>query len=284
MTEENKQEEQLMGPQQPVNEDKTIPGKIINDTSPSQKDSMEVHHHTHAEHKKFKHYLWEFFMLFLAVFCGFLAEYQLEHTIEKDREKELMHFLLEDLKEDTSEINKSLSQAKLVIQYEDSLMYYIYQHPSPEFLPDHYFTFDLYALLRLKIIFNEATAPQLKNAGNLRLVRKQNVARQISLYWNQQERTKIDLDRYLEYRNRAREFEENMFSFYEGDLVEAGLIPPDPRGVKTMLPIPAVWKNYANIISHCHITLKGYIDELNNSYTQAKKLIDLLNQEYHLKQ
>jgi hypothetical protein len=25
-------------------------------------------------------------MLFLAVFCGFLAEYQLEHKIERDRE------------------------------------------------------------------------------------------------------------------------------------------------------------------------------------------------------
>ena len=34
------------------------------------------------------HYLREFLMLFLAVFCGILAEYQLEHTIEKDREKQ----------------------------------------------------------------------------------------------------------------------------------------------------------------------------------------------------
>jgi hypothetical protein len=28
-------------------------------------------------------------MLFLAVFCGFLAEYQLEHKIEKNREKQI---------------------------------------------------------------------------------------------------------------------------------------------------------------------------------------------------
>ena len=27
-------------------------------------------------------------MLFLAVFCGFLAEYQLEHTIEHRKEKQ----------------------------------------------------------------------------------------------------------------------------------------------------------------------------------------------------
>jgi hypothetical protein len=42
---------------------------------------MEEHAHlhlasveTHIERKKFFHYLWEFLMLFLAVFCGFLAE------------------------------------------------------------------------------------------------------------------------------------------------------------------------------------------------------------------
>jgi len=35
---------------------------------------MEVHSHAHTDRKKWTHYLWEFLMLFLAVFCGFLAE------------------------------------------------------------------------------------------------------------------------------------------------------------------------------------------------------------------
>lgn len=44
---------------------------------------MEVHHHPHdpaaPHHKKnWKSYFWEFLMLFLAVFCGFLAENQRE--------------------------------------------------------------------------------------------------------------------------------------------------------------------------------------------------------------
>jgi len=42
-------------------------------------ENMEVHHHAHdpalPHHKKnWKSYFWEFLMLFLAVFCGFLAE------------------------------------------------------------------------------------------------------------------------------------------------------------------------------------------------------------------
>ena len=47
-------------------------------------------------------------MLFLAVFCGFLAEYQLEHLIEKNRAKQYIHSLYEDLKTDTSRINEML--------------------------------------------------------------------------------------------------------------------------------------------------------------------------------
>ena len=35
---------------------------------------MEVHAHTHTARKKWTHYFWEFLMLFLAVFSGFLAE------------------------------------------------------------------------------------------------------------------------------------------------------------------------------------------------------------------
>ena len=62
---------------------------------------MEVHAHTHTERKKWTHYFWEFLMLFLAVFCGFLAEYQLEHKIESDREKVYIKNLYDDLKSDT---------------------------------------------------------------------------------------------------------------------------------------------------------------------------------------
>ena len=51
---------------------------------------MEVHAHSHTPRKKWTHYFWEFLMLFLAVFCGFLAEYQLEHVIEQKREKQFI--------------------------------------------------------------------------------------------------------------------------------------------------------------------------------------------------
>jgi len=69
---------------------------------------MEVHSHPHTSRKKWTHYFWEFLMLFLAVFCGFLAEYQLEHKIEKDRETILAQALFEDLKKDTSALHMAI--------------------------------------------------------------------------------------------------------------------------------------------------------------------------------
>jgi hypothetical protein len=45
---------------------------------------MEVHHHSHHP-KKWKEYITEFLMLFLAVSLGFMAENIREHQIEKHR-------------------------------------------------------------------------------------------------------------------------------------------------------------------------------------------------------
>ena len=77
---------------------------------------MEVHHHsspapggTHTPRKKWTHYLWEFLMLFLAVFCGFLAEYQLEHKIEKERGLQYIRSFYNDLKTDTTEFVKLIN-------------------------------------------------------------------------------------------------------------------------------------------------------------------------------
>jgi hypothetical protein len=74
---------------------------------------MEVHAHTHTARKKWTHYLWEFLMLFLAVFCGFLAEYQLEHKIEKDRERQYISSLYEDLKENDKMFSQVLILQKI---------------------------------------------------------------------------------------------------------------------------------------------------------------------------
>ncbi|HET6768602.1 MAG TPA: hypothetical protein VFH08_14420, partial [Chitinophagaceae bacterium] len=83
---------------------------------------MEVHAHTHTPGKKWTHYFWEFLMLFLAVFCGFLAEYQLEHKIERDKEKVYVQNLLDDLKSDTAIYNEFSKNNKEMFNSIDTLI------------------------------------------------------------------------------------------------------------------------------------------------------------------
>jgi hypothetical protein len=77
---------------------------------------MEVHTHSHTARKKWTHYFWEFLMLFLAVFCGFLAEYQLEHKIEREKGKQYIQSVYEDLKEDTASLANTITTVSVLIE------------------------------------------------------------------------------------------------------------------------------------------------------------------------
>ena len=250
---------------------------------------MEVHHHSnsavsdsHREKKKWTHYIWEFLMLFLAVFCGFLAENQREHMVEHRREKQFMSSLLSDLIEDTIEINSSAKKASQTFQYQDSVFLYLNNLHQSDYVSLNFVdTISFLALSRLAIVFNEVTALQLKNAGNLRLIRKQNVSRKIALYWKEQENVRISLDRYLIYRDRGRELEEKLFAFSDIDLAEARNLGV-PSRIRIIQSTPVQWAEYLNVISHCHVTAEQYLRKLYKQLEMAKKLIDLLKEEYPL--
>ncbi len=131
---------------------------------------MEVHAHTHTARKKWTHYLWEFLMLFLAVFCGFLAEYQLEHKIEKDREKQYIISLISDLKDDTLIITKHIASLKKSIILLDSLSTLL---DSPELARENGEA--IYYASRVgnrtaPLVNNSRTFDQLTNSGGFRLI------------------------------------------------------------------------------------------------------------------
>jgi hypothetical protein len=76
---------------------------------------MEVHQHTHTSDpdshrgsKKWTHYFWEFFMLFLAVTLGFFVENQREHYVENQREKKYIQSFYEDLTADEYDLQSNI--------------------------------------------------------------------------------------------------------------------------------------------------------------------------------
>ena len=127
---------------------------------------MEVHAHTHTPRKKWTHYFWEFLMLFLAVFCGFLAEYQLEHKIEKDRAKELAASLYNDIKKDTSGLNTIVEFSSNKLNHIDSLLGILqnkYQQNDTSFS-----VHTAWLVFINNFIRNNGTYEQMKNSGSLR--------------------------------------------------------------------------------------------------------------------
>src|ERR1700733_14355377 len=85
---------------------------------------MEVHHHPDLHHtkKKWKEYLLEFLMIFLAVTLGFFAETIRENISEKHREKDYIIGLISNIKNDTSDLKGLIIRNDLELKGIDSLM------------------------------------------------------------------------------------------------------------------------------------------------------------------
>ena len=143
---------------------------------------MEVHAHTHSARKKWTHYFWEFLMLFLAVFCGFLAEYQLEHKIEKDREKQYAISLYEDLKIDTASLSESMRINDFVTRKIDTFRNMVQHQPLQSLPAGTWYYYGRFGTRYLQVAFQDATLHQLKNSGGLRYFKNRQVADAIARY------------------------------------------------------------------------------------------------------
>ncbi len=155
---------------------------------------MEVHHHARdpaaPHHKKnWKSYFWEFLMLFLAVFCGFLAEYQLEHKIEGDREKEYAKALFDEMYADSivfeTKINGRLGKEKDC----DYLVSYIKDSSLTDLPKDFYaaYTVVMYLITSYTFEPKDGVLNQLKGSGSLRYFKSASLQKlfgELSVYIN----------------------------------------------------------------------------------------------------
>jgi len=120
-------------------------------------------------------------MLFLAVFCGFLAEYELEHTIEKDRAKELARSLFDELRNDSLNITLSVKNR---LRQETSLKWLMgyFKDSSLNNVSKTFSVHYLYGIhFRTPSVFEPRTVvlEQLKNSGSLRYFRNQKLQKLI---------------------------------------------------------------------------------------------------------
>jgi len=155
---------------------------------------MEVHAHPHTERKNFKHYLWEFLMLFLAVFCGFLAENLREHYVDKRHEKEFMISLVKDLELDTSQLNRIQRFRQDRLADIDSLTIF-FVATNPKMVPFNKYNLNRALLGSMYFFQNSGTLDQLKNSGGLRLIHNRSIVDSIEAY-DQQIRRMVVRDHF----------------------------------------------------------------------------------------
>ena len=249
---------------------------------------MEVHAHTHpssssGQRKKWTHYLWEFLMLFLAVFCGFLAEYKLEHVIEHQREEKYVHSLIQDLKTDTANLQSYITLRNEKRMMMDSLMLLLSTGMHKQFGNETYF-FARHVFNGPPFVSTDGTMQQLKNAGNLRLIKNENIISTILAYdasvkelinWDESD-TRI--------RTTFREIGGTVFNadqLYKAiDSVFKFVRPTSNPQLITENPIAI--NNIAFQVQYISLSCLGNSQRGKSLQTKAENLIDLLKKEYHL--
>ena len=244
---------------------------------------MEVHHHSYTSRKKWTHYFWEFFMLFLAVTAGFLVENQREHYVEHQREKQYMKSMIEDLKSDTSQISTVIQLKVLRNNMIDSLVFWLSSPGYRAHLNDIYF-FARSVSPPLNFFPNDRTIQQLKSSGGLRLIRSINVSNSIMEY---DQKMKFQLSDIGDEENLRLEYRKSVRKLFDGkifmvmleniDRIEKPINnPPLFNDDKTEINNLLVDIQYVK--KACQIQITRHL-ELRK---QAIALIELIQKEYHL--
>ena len=248
-------------------------------------ENMETHaHHLHkAPSHGWKHYFFEFFMLFLAVTLGFLVENQREHYVDRKKESVYVRGIVKDLVSDTINfsqfINKTLENESRIDSLIDLLK--VYKSASP--------TGELYYLARTafgkieRLQYNRRTYDQLKSSGSLRLIHHQGVLDSISKYFESLQ--------WIDLQNQLQIERQTIYAVQLGEIFDAWTIDSvfntnfsKPNAAPSLLTTDK--RDLNRFVMRLHI-LKGVVlfnlrRVVNDYLPNAKKLIALIKEEYSI--
>jgi len=247
---------------------------------------MEVHHHAHTERKKWAHYFWEFLMLFLAVFCGFIAENKREHYVEHKREIQFIRSYIEDLKMDIGTISYQTPLFKEKIAKIDTLVECL-KHASPSAGSNKSYLFFWHASWFYKFFPVDRTMQQLKNAGAMRLIRNEIAADSIISYDRETKFIQIHIETSL-YKNGKdlQSMENKLYDFTQipgWGLGKSRNSLSYPENIGLLTYDQSLIREYINLLINAQRDYSSHINYLSNLKAKGERLILLLQKEYHLK-
>jgi len=247
---------------------------------------MEVHAHDlhKAPGNGWKHYIFEFLMLFLAVFCGFLAENFREHQVEKEREEIFIKNLVEDLKQDTVVFNKNMSYNAVLLEKDDSLINLL-NSPDVKFFGSALYYMGRLSSRSTPLAINDATIQQLKNSGGFRLIQNEDVAIKILEYYNRlvfiSYLQQVETFESEDYRKIAVEvFDPLIFNSIASHT--GNYIARPPGNPQLLTYDQQVLRRLSGTVAY-HKSAKFAISEAQSDMKKAAiKLIELIESDYHL--
>lgn len=222
-------------------------------------------------------------MLFLAVFCGFFAEYQLEHKIEKDREKQYIQSLVEDLATDTTSLQLVIDNFRNRDLHLDTLLT-LYPFLATGY--NNSLHRNLSAISGFAdFVKADRTMQQLKNSGGMRLIRNKKAADGITEY----DLMSKDLD--IDVTALSLVFSQVLATRYE--IIDSAALANDLK-TKTVAEMESGGKNYLlkadkqslgkwnNEIREFKLICRLVMLSEQKLKKKAIELIGLLRKQYHL--
>jgi hypothetical protein len=288
---DNTEEEHLENSENPQSEnpsDEITPAKESDTITQNQEtENMEVHHHPDLQHKskKWKEYFLEFFMIFLAVTMGFIAENIREHFVLKKHEKEYMISLVRDLNNDIVGLTKSEASVTRYVNSADSI-FSLFKNADFKNTSSDIYYFGRTIALRNLWRSNDGTIQQLNYSGGLRLIENKIVVDSIQGYID---KLKV-LSQYLSLEDaQLSEYRKAMNKVFSGFVLNDMLDIQTGIAATHLNYNPELQSTAKNDINDLAVQIAlvktNRVNQLiimKDLKTEASSIIKLINKEYSL--
>jgi hypothetical protein len=244
--------------------------------------NMEVHHHPelpHGEKKRFKEYVLEFFMIFLAVTMGFIAENIREHLSDNAKENEYIEGMVKDLSVDTTRLSDVILRTRRQIAGFDSLIRVsktkLAQIPVQDSL---YLMTARYIYYANNFTDDDITLTQLRNAGGYRLIRNNAVTDSIAEYESRVKDLNGEFSDMFTSLEKARDNANFVFDLEVGHKFRA-------HTTSTPVLITSDNAKIYNYYNSCWLVLlglDGYQHMLEDHQQYTRRMITFLKKSYDM--
>lgn len=255
---------------------------------------MEVHHHSHTPRKKWAHYFWEFFMLFLAVTLGFMVENRREHYIEHQRAKVFAKSMLQNLQADSAELHQIVYRGEWAARYLDSFLTLVSSKELSQVPTGKLYWYGLWGGYMRGFESNDATFQQMKNSGSLRYFDNYELEQLISQYDQVVRRIRslneIERSIWLETRKMRAKIFDFKYNFDASRVVQSSVYNTyRPAAIDSFINInppllstdKILFNEYAELCRSRN--LANQLLNVKEAYDLTVNIIQLLKEEYHLK-